>query len=151
MVFSNMSGYVDSFLKGLLYVFLNYSPHIIIIDTLFPNIYYLSAVCLGIVQGALTYHFFPEILSFIATTLHISIALQGSIIYLVVAATFFTFFLLRLSVSETNIRQKITDSLKTNTSLTKTISVLLVFIVIHLLELGLFNELFLNSIIPSST
>ncbi|MBT4804227.1 MAG: hypothetical protein HON78_04455 [Legionellales bacterium] len=133
----------NAFLRTLIELFLTYS-HIGIIDRLVPYLGYISAICLGLVQAALTYHFFPEILTFIAATLHISLAIQGSITYVVVAASFFTFFMLAKSVQDTNIKDKLTNSLNKNPTIVKTISVILVLVVIHLLELGLYNEFFLN-------
>lgn len=137
-----------SFLNNIIYYFINYS-HINLYQKIsenIPYINYLIAFNWALIQAILTYHFFPEILQFIATSFTLSISFQSSILAIAVSATFITIFLVGLSVWNNkekdgdNLVASINKLLERENSIFVSFSLILILLVTHTLAYGYISE-----------
>ena len=137
-----------SFLNNIIYCFVNYS-HISLYQKVsenIPYINYLIAFNWALIQAILTYHFFPEILRFIATSFTISSSFQISILAIAVSATFVTIFLVGLSVwnnkkkNDNNLVASINNILERENSFLVSFSLILILLVTHALAYGYISE-----------
>ena len=137
-----------SFLNNIIYYFINYS-HINLYQKIsenIPYINYLIAFNWALIQAILTYHFFPEILHFISTSVTLSLPFQTSILAIAVSATFITIFLVGLSVwnnkkkSDNNLVSSINNLLERENSVMVSFSLILILLVTHALAYGYISE-----------
>jgi hypothetical protein len=121
-----------------------YCSHFRIVDWLFEYLHIgmIAALCWGLVQGVLTYYFFPEILQFLMVTVGIHFAIPQALLYLAVAATFTTLFMIGKSVRKTRVCEKIQAALTSNSSLGKTLAIMLILLITHFLAFGYILEWF---------
>jgi len=118
--------------------------HFRLIDWCFEylHISIIAALCWGLVQSVLTYYFFPEILHFLMVTVGIHFAIPQAVLYLAVAATFTTLFMIGKSVKTTRLCSKIQQALESNSSIGKTLAIALILFITHFLAFGYMLEWF---------